>query len=241
MGARRRAGTDGWLHRHRCHLPPGLRPCTIGGSRSVERLGRQQSGRWVAGRQRPDGCAPALHDRTDRTSRDESPHRAPRHGATVDEAACHRAADDRAGSPRPASTEPGAARPDTDIAGGVIGWFVSDGARPRALLAVLGTTGVVVTAEPSALAAATCAVLDEIDAIDRACSRFRADSDLARANGAAGEAVEVSPVMLEAVDVAAPGRRAHRRRRRPDGGSCAAGPRLRPRLLRRSTPRGRPS
>jgi thiamine biosynthesis lipoprotein len=69
-------------------------------------------------------------------------------------------------------------------------------------VAVLGTTGVVITTDPAALASATCAALDEVDAIDRACSRFRVDSDLARANAAAGRAVEVSSVMLDAVDVA---------------------------------------
>jgi thiamine biosynthesis lipoprotein len=72
----------------------------------------------------------------------------------------------------------------------------------RALLPVLGTTGVVITADPAGLAAATCAALDEIDDIDRTCSRFRSDSDLMRANRAQGQAIEVSSTLLDAVDVA---------------------------------------
>ncbi|MCA1781749.1 MAG: FAD:protein FMN transferase, partial [Intrasporangiaceae bacterium] len=42
-------------------------------------------------------------------------------------------------------------------------------------------------------------VLDEVDAV---CSRFRQDSDLSRANRAAGRALEVSPVLVGAVRVA---------------------------------------
>jgi thiamine biosynthesis lipoprotein len=42
----------------------------------------------------------------------------------------------------------------------------------------------------------------EVDAIDRACSRFRDDSELAEVNAAAGEWVAVSPLFLSALDVA---------------------------------------
>ena len=51
-------------------------------------------------------------------------------------------------------------------------------------------------AEAAPLAAA---VLDDVDA---ACSRFRADSDLVRANQAAGQWVSVSPILIGALQVA---------------------------------------
>lgn len=72
----------------------------------------------------------------------------------------------------------------------------------RSRLAVLGTTGIVATTDPAHLAEATAVAMDSIAEIDRACSRFRADSDLTRVNEAAGDAVEVSPALLDAVEVA---------------------------------------
>jgi thiamine biosynthesis lipoprotein len=41
-----------------------------------------------------------------------------------------------------------------------------------------------------------------VETVDAACSRFRDDSDLARANRGAGGAVRVSPVLLDAVEAA---------------------------------------
>ncbi|HKI91666.1 MAG TPA: FAD:protein FMN transferase, partial [Gaiellaceae bacterium] len=66
----------------------------------------------------------------------------------------------------------------------------------------LGTTAVVAVAESDALSAATAAVERELAAIDLACSRFRDDSGLAAVNRAAGEAVRVGPLLLEALRVA---------------------------------------
>jgi thiamine biosynthesis lipoprotein len=66
----------------------------------------------------------------------------------------------------------------------------------------LGTTAVVVVADPSGLGAARAAVEDELAAIDAACSRFRDDSELARVNASAGRTVRVSPLLLEALRVA---------------------------------------
>lgn len=51
----------------------------------------------------------------------------------------------------------------------------------------------------AAEAALAAAVLDDVDA---ACSRFRADSDLVRANQAAGQWVSVSPILIGALQVA---------------------------------------
>jgi FAD:protein FMN transferase len=66
----------------------------------------------------------------------------------------------------------------------------------------LGTTAVVLTERPAALADARAAVARELDAIDRACSRFRADSELTRVNAAGGRPTAVSPLLLEAVRTA---------------------------------------
>jgi thiamine biosynthesis lipoprotein len=72
----------------------------------------------------------------------------------------------------------------------------------RVLFRALGTTAVVATAD-DALAGDACAAVErELDAIDRACSRFRPDSELARVNSARGERVAVGPLLLEALRVA---------------------------------------
>ncbi|WP_151083416.1 FAD:protein FMN transferase [Nocardioides cynanchi] len=71
-----------------------------------------------------------------------------------------------------------------------------------ATFGALGTYVYVATRDPGELAAArglTEAVLAEVD---RTCSRFREDSDLVRANAAAGHWVEVDPLLVSAVGVA---------------------------------------
>ncbi len=66
----------------------------------------------------------------------------------------------------------------------------------------LGTTAGVLVTDPQALPAARLAVEAELAAIDLACSRFRADSDLSRLNSRAGRPVEAGPLLLEAIAVA---------------------------------------
>ncbi|MGZ5345593.1 MAG: FAD:protein FMN transferase [Actinomycetota bacterium] len=66
----------------------------------------------------------------------------------------------------------------------------------------LGTSAKVVTTVPQALPDAIVAVREEVDAIDRTCSRFRPDSELARLHDGAGDWVEVDPVLVEAIEVA---------------------------------------
>jgi FAD:protein FMN transferase len=68
--------------------------------------------------------------------------------------------------------------------------------------AALGTTATVVVTDAEALGAAQAAVESELRAIDAACSRFRADSELSRLNRAGGRATRVSPLLAEAVVVA---------------------------------------
>jgi thiamine biosynthesis lipoprotein len=60
----------------------------------------------------------------------------------------------------------------------------------------------VLTADPFGLEAARQAVRAEVRSVDAACSRFRPDSELERVNGAGGEPVAVSPLLIEAVDAA---------------------------------------
>lgn len=67
----------------------------------------------------------------------------------------------------------------------------------------LGTTATVVAAGTEQQGfRATNAVRVELGAIDLACSRFRPDSELSRLNAARGRPVPVSPLLLEAVEVA---------------------------------------
>lgn len=57
-------------------------------------------------------------------------------------------------------------------------------------------------AQPGPLVAARTCVEAELQAIDRACSRFRADSDLCRLNNQAGHATVVDRLLVEALEVA---------------------------------------
>lgn len=66
----------------------------------------------------------------------------------------------------------------------------------------LGTYARLATATSQALPDAVELARTVLDEIDLACSRFRADSDLVRANACAGRATAVSPLLAAAVDVA---------------------------------------
>jgi len=66
----------------------------------------------------------------------------------------------------------------------------------------LGTSVVLRVTDPAALARARELVEQELAAIDRACSRFREDSDLTRVNDAGGRAVRVDALLIEALRVA---------------------------------------
>ncbi|MFR0358698.1 FAD:protein FMN transferase [Streptomyces sediminimaris] len=81
--------------------------------------------------------------------------------------------------------------------------------RPRAepartSLRALGTTAVLLTADPAREDVALDVLRAELAAIDAACSRFRADSELSRAHAAAGTGrpVPVGPLLAEAVQTA---------------------------------------
>jgi FAD:protein FMN transferase len=72
----------------------------------------------------------------------------------------------------------------------------------RAELAALGTSAVLLVTAPRALVAARNVLVAELAAIDAACSRFRADSELSRVNRAAGRPVQAGALLLEALAVA---------------------------------------
>ncbi len=66
----------------------------------------------------------------------------------------------------------------------------------------LGTSVVLRVSDPATLVPARAAVERELAAVERACSRFRADSELSRANANAGRSTRVGPVLIEALEVA---------------------------------------
>jgi thiamine biosynthesis lipoprotein len=66
----------------------------------------------------------------------------------------------------------------------------------------LGTSVVLQLTDPDALAPARSRVQRELHAIDRACSRFRGDSELSHLNAHAGRTVTVSPMLFAAVELA---------------------------------------
>jgi thiamine biosynthesis lipoprotein len=66
----------------------------------------------------------------------------------------------------------------------------------------IGTGIVLRVLDPAGVAAARIAVERELAAIDLACSRFRADSELSRLNADAGRSRKVSPLLIEALEVA---------------------------------------
>jgi thiamine biosynthesis lipoprotein len=72
----------------------------------------------------------------------------------------------------------------------------------QASFAALGSTAVVVSTEREALGDAVAAVRETVDAFDRACSRFREDSELTTLNRAGGRTIAVGPILVEAVAAA---------------------------------------
>jgi len=78
----------------------------------------------------------------------------------------------------------------------------SDRAIAKTSWQALGTSAVLVVDQSDALAQARSIVERELDQIDRACSRFREDSELTRLNARAGQAVRVAPLLVQATEVA---------------------------------------
>ncbi|MEH0575278.1 MULTISPECIES: FAD:protein FMN transferase [Streptomyces] len=66
----------------------------------------------------------------------------------------------------------------------------------------LGTTVRVVVTDPALLESCNLILAGHLAEVDAACSRFRADSELAALDTAAGSPVRVSPLFAEALDIA---------------------------------------
>ncbi len=67
---------------------------------------------------------------------------------------------------------------------------------------VFGTTATLLVSEPEMLEAARVIADDELAAVDRACSRFRPDSELSRLNAANGAVTGVSELFADLVEAA---------------------------------------
>jgi len=68
--------------------------------------------------------------------------------------------------------------------------------------AALGTRVELVVADHAVLDLAVTLAREVLDDVDRTCSRFRPDSDLSRANAAAGRRVRVDPLLADALEAA---------------------------------------
>jgi thiamine biosynthesis lipoprotein len=66
----------------------------------------------------------------------------------------------------------------------------------------LGTTASALVTNPAARVAANRFLRDDLDDVDLACSRFRADSEIRAVERAAGRTVAVSPLLGDALDAA---------------------------------------
>jgi thiamine biosynthesis lipoprotein len=65
----------------------------------------------------------------------------------------------------------------------------------RTRFRALGTTAELAVTDPERLAIAEHILRTELQAIDAACSRFRADSEISRLHRQAGTAVAISPLL----------------------------------------------
>ena len=74
--------------------------------------------------------------------------------------------------------------------------------KPLASFAALGTAATVSTTDPHALEDATVMLREQLDELDRACSRFRSDSEVWELARAGGRTMTVSPLLAEALTVA---------------------------------------
>jgi FAD:protein FMN transferase len=67
---------------------------------------------------------------------------------------------------------------------------------------VFGTTATLLVSEPGRVAGARAIADAELAAVDRACSRFRPDSELSRVNAAGGGATDVSDLFADLLEAA---------------------------------------
>ena len=72
----------------------------------------------------------------------------------------------------------------------------------RLEMAALGTSALLLVADPARLENAGAVLRNELAEIDRACSRFRPDSEITKLHRSAGRTVTVGPLLAEAIDAA---------------------------------------
>jgi thiamine biosynthesis lipoprotein len=72
----------------------------------------------------------------------------------------------------------------------------------RLELAALGTSALLLVADPGRLDRAAAVLRSELADIDLACSRFRPDSEITKLHRSAGRPVTVGPLLAEAIDAA---------------------------------------
>src|SRR6516162_7474090 len=77
-----------------------------------------------------------------------------------------------------------------------------DAALGTSRFTALGTSAHLLVTDPRVSDSARALLAGELDAIDRACSRFRPDSELWRVNHARGQTTRISSLLAEAVAVA---------------------------------------
>src|SRR6516225_9045924 len=77
-----------------------------------------------------------------------------------------------------------------------------DAALGTSRFTALGTSAHLLVTDPGVSDRACALLAGELDAIDRACSRFRPDSELWRINHARGRTTRISSLLAEAVAVA---------------------------------------
>ncbi len=80
--------------------------------------------------------------------------------------------------------------------------FPAPGGLGQVSFEAIGTTASIVLVGPGRLDAAVAILRSELDATDRAASRFRPDSELCALNAGAGKPTEVSPVLFRAISEA---------------------------------------
>jgi thiamine biosynthesis lipoprotein len=79
---------------------------------------------------------------------------------------------------------------------------MTEGNAARDTFGVFGTTAVLLVSAPDAVEAARAILDTELAAVDLACSRFRADSELSVLNSAGGATIEVSELFAQLLGVA---------------------------------------
>src|SRR5438128_1322830 len=88
------------------------------------------------------------------------------------------------------------------VLSGAVAWVAAASTHVRkATHAATQSARRTVTQVPAAVPAAATELLRELDAVDRACSRFRDDSELVLLNQARGKPFAASPYFFEAVRV----------------------------------------